>query len=131
MTPLLWTDRNLSWLRQGSRVRALLHDSVGFAKTWLNATGDSSPPPRVDFSHFNVLLVAAPSERTGQHYIQVDSVFRMKPKSTIYVVVTETAPGRHCAVSDDGSRPLQTTTIPASTDDVAFIERSVVSDCSP
>jgi protease stability complex PrcB-like protein len=131
MTPLLWTDPHFSGLRDGPRIRTVLHDSAAFAKAWLEITGDSTGLPLVDFSHFNVLLVAAPSERTGGYSIHVDSVYRRNQQKTIYVAVTETAPGQYCPVTDDGSRPLFMTTVPASTDVVSFIERRSLTSCQP
>jgi hypothetical protein len=125
----MWTDRNFSWLRDGPRVRAVLRDSVAFAKSWLDVTGDSTDLPSVDFSQFNVVLVAGPSKPTGQYYIHIDSIYRREPNATIYVVVTEIAPGSRCVVSDDGSRPVKITLIPASSDSVQFVEQRSQTSC--
>lgn len=127
---LRWIDRNLSWLKDGPRVRFIIKDSGSYARRWREVVQDSSTPPHVDFRTQIVLLLAAPSQTRSGYGITVDSVFTRAGSDTVNVSVQESAPGFGCIAADDGSRPILVGTIPTTTSVIHFLERQTVSDCT-
>lgn len=112
--------------------RTVVTDAATFDALWRQAfadpSGNSVPPPRVDWAHEKVVFVALGERPSGGHAIRVTGVQRVGDE--MLIDVESTSPG-NCPSAAVMTQPVDVVRIPRADAKVLirFVERERISDC--
>lgn len=110
--------------------RRVLRSNAEWQAYWAVIHGNRTPRPSLPPVNFNdeMLIVASMGRQpTGGYSISIDEVYQSP--AGIVAVVTETSPAPNCQVTQVVTAPVDVVRIPASNQNVRFIERDRVRSC--
>ena len=112
--------------------RTVVDDATTFDTLWrqaFSATGDTLPPPAVDWTREKVVFVGLGNRPSAGHAVQVTSVQQVGDE--VQVTVETTTPGPNCMTASVITQPADVVSIPRPAPGVLirFVERERVGDC--
>jgi hypothetical protein len=112
-----------------TRQRVLIKSQAELDAQWAAIYANFGPrpaAPTVDFNTFNVVLASMGTKSSGGY--SIDAAVMTGP-GKLTVAVTETVPGNTCGTTAALTAPAVLVKVPRA-DDVAFVEKTTVTNCS-
>lgn len=109
-------------------VRTAIRDSLTFQRMWHEIVGASPTSPHVDFTKYQVIIVAMGSEGSTGHRISFLS-FDSAATPGLRVRTELAAPGTGCIVGGAFTSPVDIVRIPSISRIVFFADTLIANDC--